>query len=105
MEVGKNYHLFFKVYVVACDPQKPPELDFVDGWVQRTNLNAKLGDRLKQATPQQRVVLYAENGFWYDALTAEAELRFANPKDPDLTANWTSLLRSVGLDVPFASPS
>ena len=97
LEVGKNYDWFFKVNV-ACDPQQPKKLNYVEGWVQRTNLNAQLGDRLKQATPQQRVALYAENGHWYDTLTTLAEIRLAKPKDPAVFADWTSLLQSVGLE-------
>ncbi|MBR8835090.1 MAG: DUF928 domain-containing protein [Stigonema ocellatum SAG 48.90 = DSM 106950] len=98
LELDKNYHWFFKLRVITCDSQQPRDLDYVEGWVQRTHLNGQLGDRLKQATPELRVALYAENGLWYDALSALAELRLANSKDTNLTAGWTSLLRSVGLE-------
>ena len=103
LELGKNYHWFFKVHV-ACEPQKSTEVNNVDGWVQRTNLNSALDASIKEATPQPKVALYAENGIWYDALTTLAELRFTHPKDPTLAAEWTSLLKSVGLENLTAQP-
>lgn len=97
LQVGKMYRWFFKVKV-KCNSQQPTTLDYVEGWVQRVNQDLALTEQLKQATPQQKVVLYAENGIWYDALMTLAELRFANPNDATLLTKWTSLLNSVGLD-------
>ena len=97
LQVGKIYHWFLKVKV-NCDPQQPAKLSYVEGWVQRVNPNSSLSASLKQATPQQQVALYAENGIWYDALTAAAKLRLEKPKDASVIADWTSLLKSVGLE-------
>ena len=97
LQVNKIYHWFFKMKVI-CNPQQPAQREYVEGWVQRVNLNPKLVDNLKQATPQQRVKLYAENGIWYDALTTLAELRLAKPEDPTLAVEWMNLLKSVDLE-------
>ncbi|MEH1909026.1 DUF928 domain-containing protein [Nostoc sp.] len=97
LEVNKMYHWFFKIQI-NCNPQQPPEQEYVEGWVQRVNLNPKLVDISKQATPQQRVKLYAENGIWYDALTTLAELRLAKPEDRTLAVEWMNLLKSVDLE-------
>ncbi|MEH2237651.1 DUF928 domain-containing protein [Nostoc sp.] len=97
LQVDKMYHWFFKMKII-CNPQQPPEREYVEGWVQRVNLNPKLVDGPKQATPQQRVKLYAENGIWYDALTTLAELRLAKPQDPTLAVEWVNLLKSVDLE-------
>lgn len=96
LQVGKMYRWFFKVKV-KCSPRQPIALDYVEGWVQR-NQNAALTAQLKQTTPEQKLVLYAENGIWYDALMTLAELRFANPSDRNVLAKWISLLNSVGLN-------
>ncbi|MEH2247998.1 DUF928 domain-containing protein [Nostoc sp.] len=97
LQVDKMYHWFFKIKII-CNPQQPPEQEYVEGWVQRVNLNPKLVDSPKQGTLQQRVKLYAENGVWYDALTTLAELRLAKPEDPTLAVEWMNLLKSVDLE-------
>ncbi len=97
LQVDKMYHWFFKIKII-CNPQQPPEREYVEGWVQRVNLNPKLVDNSKQATPQQQVKLYAENGIWYDALTTLAELRLTKPQDPTLAVEWMNLLKSVDLE-------
>ncbi|MEH1901092.1 MAG: DUF928 domain-containing protein [Nostoc sp.] len=96
LQVDKMYHWFFKMKII-CNPQQPPELEYVEGWVQRVNLNPKLNSP-KQATPQQRVNLYAKNGIWNDALTTLAQLRLAKPEDPTLAVEWMNLLKSVDLE-------
>lgn len=104
LELGKNYHWFFNVQV-ACEALKPTEVvDSVDGWVQLTNLNSSLSASIEQATSLRKVALYAENGIWFDALTTLAELRSSHSKDATLTAEWTSLLKSVGLENLAAEP-
>jgi hypothetical protein len=104
LEVGKPYHWYFKVRV-ACSASERGTLDYVDGWVQRTELDAATMQQLQQTTPQQKAAIYAEKGIWFDTVTTLAELQLADAK----TANredWESLLRSVGLDqlatVPLA---
>ena len=104
LELGKNYHWFFNVQVACEALESTKVVDIVDGWVQRTNLNSALAASIKQATPQQKVALYAENGIWYDTLTTLAKLRSTHPKDATLAAEWTSLLKSVGLENLTAQP-
>ncbi len=98
LEVGKMYKWYF---LVDCDPDAPP---LVEGWVERRAMNPTLMSQLKNATPRQRVTLYAANGFWHDALTTLAELRSANPGDTTLSRDWVSLLHSVGLDAIAPEP-
>ncbi|BAY48635.1 hypothetical protein SAMD00079811_62610 [Scytonema sp. HK-05] len=103
LETNKQYHWFFKVSVV-CDPKQPPTLDYVEGWVQRVNLDAALRNQLKQPSPQQQVAIYALEGIWYDALTTLAELRLASPQDPRLAEDWKSLLKVIGLEKVATQP-
>ncbi len=97
LQVGKMYHWFLKLKI-NCNPQQPAESEYVEGWVERVNLNSTLEVYLKQATPEQQAALYAENGIWYDSLTTLAKLRLVKPKDTALVTDWTSLLKSVGLE-------
>ncbi len=95
LETGKQYRWTFWIH---SDPKASSGYVAVDGLVQRVVPNPQLLNQLKQATPQQRPALYAANGIWCDALTTLAELRRQNPQDATLTAEFVSLLHSVGLD-------
>ena len=90
LEPGEPYQYFFKLY---CRSISPPDF-FVSGWIQRELLTADLIQQLETATPQQKVRLYAANGFWFDALTKAAELRLANSE----ASAWTELLGAIGLE-------
>lgn len=96
LEANKPYHWFFKVRV-ACDSQ-PATLNYVEGWVQRVNLDASLREQLNKSSPRQQAAIYAKNGIWFDALTTIAELRLANLDDSQLTEDWKYLLKVVKLE-------
>jgi Domain of Unknown Function (DUF928) len=91
LEAGQQYHWYF---IVNCGASTQ---DFVDGWVEWRQPNADLQRQISQAGDREKVALYAENGFWYDALTELARLRQANPEDEALKADWEGLLDSIGL--------
>ncbi|MEM9925800.1 MAG: DUF928 domain-containing protein [Cyanobacteria bacterium P01_D01_bin.50] len=93
----KLYHWFLKVRV-KCNPQQAPQLQAVDGWIERVNPSSTLKERLEQATPLQQALLFAENGIWHNSLENLAQLRLTKPKDAALLADWTSLLKSEELD-------
>lgn len=97
LEINKLYRWFFKVKS-ACNPNQFPQLNYVEGWVQRINPTVALSDRLKRATPEERLALFAENGIWFDAVTTLAELRISNPTDTSLAADWQTLLKAANLE-------
>lgn len=101
LEVGKNYRWFF---ALICNPQERSEDLYVQGWIQRIKPNATLSRQLEKATPRDRPAIYAQSGIWYETLSKLAELRLAHPQDPTLTANWTQLLKSVGLNQVADAP-
>jgi hypothetical protein len=90
LETGQLYHWFFKLY---CRSTSPPD-SFVDGWIQRESLPSDLTQKLKMATLQQQVRLYAANGVWFDALTTAAELR----RTTSGNSAWVELLKAIGLE-------
>ncbi len=99
LEVGKRYRWFFLIY---CNPEQPT---FVEGWVERVELNPTLKNQLDQATtPQQKAALYAEAGVWYEAVTTLAELRRQKPNDQAVSAQWLELLQSVDLEAIATEP-
>lgn len=50
-------------------------------------------------TPRERVLLFAENGLWYDALTLLAEERRIKPQDGRITKDWQDLLESPKVEL------
>ncbi len=101
LAIGKDYQWSF---ATNCDN----EVVTADGWIRRVEPSATLAQQLQPATGRDRVNAYAANGIWYDAVATLAELRRANPDDPKLISDWTSLLTQVGLkdvaEKPFVKP-
>jgi hypothetical protein len=104
LAIGKQYRWFLKVY---CSGQKNSFPIYVDGVINRVNLNAIATQQLRMATPQQQTNIYAKNGIWFQTLTSLGELRRKNPQDATLQAAWNSLLAEIGLieivDQPLVS--
>ncbi|MFB2981438.1 DUF928 domain-containing protein [Microseira sp. BLCC-F43] len=76
------------------------------GWVERVALKPEIVSQLATATPRQRVLIFAQNGIWYETLTELAELRRTHPQDAEIAADWAALLqhRLVRLDKIVAEP-
>ncbi|NET86917.1 MAG: DUF928 domain-containing protein [Kamptonema sp. SIO1D9] len=63
LEINRNYRWVFSI---ICNPQDRSEDMYVSGLVQRVNQNQIPP---LTATPNQRAVIYAEDGLWNDTLT------------------------------------
>ena len=98
LETGKMYHWFFSI---ECSPDDGV---LVDGWVQRVPLNSLLERQLEQATPKERIALYANHHIWYEAVTALAELVRQNPENAQLREDWIKLLQSIDLNAIAQEP-
>ena len=94
LETGKSYHWYFNI---MCDREDTTD-DFVEGWIERVELNPVINSQLESVQPLERVSIYAENGLWYDTLTNLDRLRQTEPKKQAIAAIWTDLLQQVGLD-------
>lgn len=102
LEAGKDYRWLF---ALVCKPNDRREDVFVDGWVQRTNPSEELKKALENMKDPEKIPgVYANASIWYDALHKQAELRRQRPNDPAIAANWTALLKSVGLDAMVDKP-
>lgn len=101
LTIGKNYHWYFSI---VCNPVNRAEDIFVEGWVQRVELDPILAIKLDKASMQEQVNLYAAAGLWHEAITTLNHLRRDRPNDPTLIANWIQLLQSVELDTIAQEP-
>lgn len=94
LAADRPYRWFLELNMGCTSGQRPI---FVEGWIQRTELDRNLSRQIDRATPTEKVSLYAENGLWHDALTTLASLRATNPQDPELNQDWQNLLNAIGL--------
>jgi hypothetical protein len=69
-----------------------------DGKIKRVKADPTLAIRAQEATPQERIALYADKRLWYDTLTTLVELRRDRPNDKELEDALDKLLKSAGLN-------
>jgi len=92
LEIGKKYNW---VLSFICDPENRLKDTFVKGYIERVSINSDLKNRLERVnTPRERILLFAENGLWYDVLTLLAEERRKKPNDTQVAKDWKDLLES-----------
>ncbi|AUB34441.1 LysM repeat [Nostoc flagelliforme CCNUN1] len=95
LEVGKTYRWYL---IVSCKQQTASVPVYVEGDIQRINLDSRVMQQLEAADdPRQKIVIYAKEGIWFDALTMLAQIRVSNPNDASVKEDWQSLLQSVNL--------
>lgn len=83
LESKRLYRWYF---TVICNPQDSSENAYVSGWVRWVAPNTNLQKQLASASSRQKAALYAQNGYWYDALELLAK---------DTTAqDWAEFLKS-----------
>jgi hypothetical protein len=102
LEVGKEYR--WEAQVSCSGDGDESSNPHIDGSIKRVQPDAELASKLEKASPRDRVALYAEAGYWNSTLETLAKLRFANPNDPVLQADWQELLESVGLSTIAQEP-
>lgn len=97
LEVQKKYSWRLSL---LCDPTGSDRSGDVNasGWIERVTPTSEVAKELEQATDTiDLIAIYAKNGYWQDTLKALADLRAANPNDPDLASDWSNLFKSVYL--------
>ncbi|MBR8837842.1 MAG: DUF928 domain-containing protein [Stigonema ocellatum SAG 48.90 = DSM 106950] len=101
LEVGKEYHWFFSV---ICNPKERSQDQVVEGGIKRIQPSPQLMTKLKNATPEEQVNLYAAQGIWYDSLATLAQLVSSRPDNAQFKADWEALLtaQEVGLGQELA---
>ncbi|MEO0686794.1 MAG: DUF928 domain-containing protein, partial [Cyanobacteria bacterium J06649_11] len=106
LQLGQTYSWYFKV---RCNNKKVSLPIYVEGYIQRSNLDFRIAQRIKTAAnPQQKITIYAKVGLWFDALNMLAQLRQSSP-GISVEQDWQSLLQSVNLNdiitAPLVNPS
>lgn len=101
LEIGKQYHWDLRLLCgekqISEDPIGEEQIS-VSVSIKRVEKVANLASQINQATPQERVAIYAKAGFWYETVASLFDLRRLYPNNRDLTEAWTKLLKSVELN-------
>lgn len=95
LKTGVEYQ--WAIAAVADPNQRAGDL-IAGGTIQRVEPTPALAAQLDNASPREQVLLYAEQGFWYDALAVLSEQIDANPADHYLREQRVALLEQVGLN-------
>ena len=96
LETDKTYRWQVKLNSETTNPLTDLKLK-ADGWMEKVSLPEDNNDLTEEQTWTNLNTL-AEAGIWHDTLEQLAILRLENPEDREIEAEWTELLKSVGLD-------
>ena len=108
LAIGKDYRWSI---AVVCNPNRRSNDVYAQSWIQRTAVTPELEKNLT-ATPSglERARLYANAGFWYDAIATLTHALQTNPNQPEAQADFADLLRQanlsdLGITGPTAKPT
>ncbi len=96
MKIGQDYYWQLRVRCDYTEADQSEDL-VVEGRLKRVEPDPTLALRIQQATPKERVALYANAQLWHEALATLVELKRDRPNDSELAATWDKLLTSMGL--------
>lgn len=93
LEAGKKYKWNFSL-VCSDDPSGFP---YVEGWVERVDLDPNMLQAINDTPVGERLPLYAANQIWNDTLTALVELQKTNPGHASYKDQWETYLEEAGV--------
>ena len=94
LQPGVQYKWFV---ALVPDPDRRSKDILAWGEIERVEPTGKLQEHLADMGKARTPHVYAEEGIWYDALSAVSDLINTAPADVDLRKQWASLLEQVGL--------
>ena len=97
LQTGQEYNWELRLMCDSTDSDRSDD-QFVEGGLKRVAADPNLALRLQQATPQDRVAIYANAQLWYETLGTLIELRRDRPNDQNLADAWDKLFNTVYLN-------
>jgi len=67
------------------------------GQIELLELTGEQEERLKNTNAEERVMIYAREGYWYDTFAGLSELIAADPGNSELRTQRAALLEQIGL--------
>jgi hypothetical protein len=94
LKAGTEYQWF--VSVVSDAAQRSRDVT-AGGTIRRFDVGAAVRSEVAKADPRSAPLVYAQAGYFYDAVDGLSRLIVKNPEDPGLRAQRAALLEQVGL--------
>lgn len=89
LNIGTNYRWSV---VVVCGETVQPDDPVLSGWIQRSDAGVL---QMNGRSPLNQAQWYAQNGYWYDMLSAlRTEMR-SHPTDTQTQALWQSVVNKL----------
>jgi Domain of Unknown Function (DUF928) len=95
LKVGATYQW---AVVLVCGERPNPNDPAIAAWVKRVPPSPAPSPLLSPETPLDQVSRNAEQGLWYDMVTALAQERKSQPNSSILTEVWADVLNAQGLE-------
>ena len=95
LKPGIEYRWFVGM---VTDPQQRSNDVIASGTIMRNEAPSTLTQKLAQSDKRAVPFIYAEEGYWYDAIATVSDLIAANPGDAALRQQRATLLEQAGLD-------
>lgn len=99
VQAGQFYNWFFKVRGNCAENT----IAFVEGWISRS-ADSALATQLDQAAPESKLTMLAQNGIWYDALTAAGQQSEAGQGKAAEATAWAALLQQADMGALATQP-
>jgi hypothetical protein len=96
LAIGEEYRWSL---ALICRPADRSADLVVESSIKRVATAPTLAQQIQQATPQDRVVLYADARLWYETVGTLLQLRRDRPNNEDVETAWRKLLQSAGLSL------
>lgn len=96
---------YYWTVALICNQNQRTDDWIIGGWIRQQLPDPQLQRQLATAKGIDQVKLYAEAGFWYDALETLLQFQQAYPHDAALGSTWANLLQSIGLPHLTQMPS
>ncbi|MDZ7961370.1 MAG: DUF928 domain-containing protein [Aulosira sp. DedQUE10] len=98
LQPNQNYRWYLMLNCQGSNSGEPDAV--VDGWIQRKVITSNLLHH--QVDKLHKYIFYTKNNLWFDAVNDVAELHFKYPRDVEIQAAWTNLLKQ--LDKEWVAP-
>ena len=88
LKIGTQYNWEFIIF----SPEDYQLFGKAEGMILRESSSSELSHQLTQASPREKVILYGENGVWYELVDQLACLVSNHPDNLNILNGWKSLL-------------
>lgn len=96
LENGKRYRWFFSLDCKSPSTTVADEI-YIEAVILRDQLPTEIMRQLTPTPSLENASIYAQHGFWHNALTTLATLKQQNPEDSTTNAAWRDLLSHMPL--------